>query len=77
MSRRELDVGSFVHFTGFASGFAAPEASYRIEQLLKLGPENGIGHSLVEFLLQLEQCCEKRLRNESASEPVEMTARIR
>ena len=37
MSRRELDVGSFVHFTGFATGYAAPEASYRIEQLLKLG----------------------------------------
>ena len=36
MSRRELDVGSFVHFTGFATGYAAPEASYRIEQLLKL-----------------------------------------
>jgi hypothetical protein len=47
------------------------------EQLLKLGPENGIGHSLVEFLLQLEQCCEKRLRNESAPEPVEMTAGVR
>ena len=37
MSRRELDVGSFVHFTGFATGYAAPEASYRIEQLLTLG----------------------------------------
>ena len=37
MSRRELDVGSFVHFTGFITGYAAPEASYRIEQLLQLG----------------------------------------
>ena len=37
MSRRELDVGSFVHFTGFTTGYAAPEASYRIEQLMQLG----------------------------------------
>jgi hypothetical protein len=37
MSRRELDVGSFVHFTGFVTGYAAPEASYRIEQLMTLG----------------------------------------
>ncbi len=34
MSRRELDIGAFVHFAGFASGYAPPEASYRIEQLL-------------------------------------------
>jgi hypothetical protein len=31
----------------------------------------------VELLLQLEQRCEKRLRNESAPEPVEMTAGVR
>jgi hypothetical protein len=60
---------------GLADGARAPGVIS--EQLVKLGPENGIGHSLVEFLLQLEQCCEKRLRNESASEPVEMTARVR
>ncbi len=36
MSRRELDVGSFVHFSGLETGLLAPEASYRIEQLLKL-----------------------------------------
>ena len=36
MSRRELNVGAFVHFTEFASGYAPPEASYRIEQLLTL-----------------------------------------
>jgi hypothetical protein len=36
MSRRELDVGAFVHFAGFATGYAPPEASYRIEQLLTL-----------------------------------------
>lgn len=34
MSRRELDIGTFVHFAGFASGYAPPEPSYRIEQLL-------------------------------------------
>lgn len=37
MSRRELDIGSLVSFAGFATGRAAPEASYRIEQLLPLG----------------------------------------
>jgi hypothetical protein len=37
MSRRELAVGSFVQFTGFVTGYAAPEASYRIEQLMTLG----------------------------------------
>lgn len=36
MSRRELDVGSFVHFSGLETGHMAPEATYRIEQLLKL-----------------------------------------
>ena len=36
MSRRELDVGAFVHFAGFATGYAPPEASYRIEQRLTL-----------------------------------------
>lgn len=36
MSRRELDVGSFVHLSGPEAGLLAPEASYRIEQLLKL-----------------------------------------
>jgi hypothetical protein len=36
MSRRELDIGAFVHFAGFATGYAPPEASYRIEQLLTL-----------------------------------------
>ena len=34
MSRRELDVGSFVHLLGLESGLLAPEATYRIEQLL-------------------------------------------
>ncbi len=37
MSRRELDVGSFVHFLGVAPGYMPPDASYRIEQLLGLG----------------------------------------
>jgi hypothetical protein len=37
MSQRELDIGSFVQFTGFISGCAAPEATYRIEQLMLLG----------------------------------------
>ena len=36
MSRRELDVGSFVHLLGLESGLLAPEATYRIEQLLTL-----------------------------------------
>jgi hypothetical protein len=36
MSRRELEVGSFVQITGFEVGQMAPEASYRIEQLLTL-----------------------------------------
>jgi hypothetical protein len=36
MSRRELAIGSFVHLSGLEAGLAAPEASYRIEQLLKL-----------------------------------------
>ena len=36
MSRRELEVGSFVRVTGFEVGHMAPEASYRIEQLLRL-----------------------------------------
>lgn len=36
MSRRELEIGSFVQITGFEMGQMAPEASYRIEQLLKL-----------------------------------------
>jgi hypothetical protein len=31
MSRREFDIGSFVHISGLET-----EASYRIEQLLKL-----------------------------------------
>lgn len=35
MSRRELDVGSFVHLSGLEAGLLAPEASYRVEQLLK------------------------------------------
>ena len=37
MSRRELEVGSFVHLLGLESGLLAPEATYRIEQLLTLG----------------------------------------
>jgi hypothetical protein len=37
MSSRELDVGSLVSIAGFATGHATPEASYRIEQLLRLG----------------------------------------
>jgi hypothetical protein len=37
MSRHELDIGSLVSIAGFATGHAAPEASYRIEQLLRLG----------------------------------------
>ena len=36
MSRRELEVGSFVQITGFEVGKMAPEASYSIEQLLTL-----------------------------------------
>jgi hypothetical protein len=36
MSRRELDVGSFVFVSGLETGLLAPEASYRIEQLLTL-----------------------------------------
>jgi hypothetical protein len=60
---------------GLADGARAPGVIS--EQLVELGPENGIGCGLVEFLLQLEQCCEKRLWNESAPESVEMTARVR
>jgi hypothetical protein len=37
MSRRELDLGSFVQFTGFITGYPVPEATYRIEQLMLLG----------------------------------------
>ncbi|MEI9900057.1 MAG: hypothetical protein WDN31_07890 [Hyphomicrobium sp.] len=37
MRRRELEIGSFVQITGFEVGQMAPEASYRIEQLLQLG----------------------------------------
>ncbi|HET6320516.1 MAG TPA: hypothetical protein VFF87_00545 [Hyphomicrobium sp.] len=40
MSRRELDVGSFVHLTGLESGLMVPEASYCIEQLLTLSDGN-------------------------------------
>lgn len=36
MSQRELEIGSFVHFSGLETGQMAPDASYRIEQLLKL-----------------------------------------
>jgi hypothetical protein len=36
MSRRELEVGAFVQFSGLETGHMAPEASYRIEQLLTL-----------------------------------------
>ncbi len=36
MPRRELEVGSFVQVTGFEVGQMAPEASYRIEQLLTI-----------------------------------------
>ena len=36
MARRELDVGSFVFVSGLVTGLLAPEASYRIEQLLTL-----------------------------------------
>jgi hypothetical protein len=36
MSRLELEIGSFVRFCGLETGHMAPEASYRIEQLLKL-----------------------------------------
>ena len=34
MSRRELAIGSFVHFTAMESGPAAFGCEYRIEQLL-------------------------------------------
>ena len=37
MSRHELEVGSFVHLLGLETGLLAPEATYRIEQLLTLG----------------------------------------
>jgi hypothetical protein len=37
MSRRELEVGSFVHLLSLETGLLAPEATYRIEQLLTLG----------------------------------------
>ncbi len=36
MSRRELAIGSFVHFTALESGPAASSCEYRIEQLLAL-----------------------------------------
>ncbi len=36
MSRRELTIGSFVHFTAMESGPAASGCQYRIEQLLTL-----------------------------------------
>lgn len=39
MSRRELEIGSFVQFSGLETGQMAPEASYRIGQLLK--PHSG------------------------------------
>ncbi|MFN3625590.1 MAG: hypothetical protein ACK4TP_16190 [Hyphomicrobium sp.] len=37
MAQRELEIGSFVQITGLEVGQMAPEASYRIEQLLTLG----------------------------------------
>jgi len=37
MSRRELEIGCFVRFTGLEARNVAPDASYRIEQQLKLG----------------------------------------
>ena len=40
MSRRELDVGSFVHLTGLETGLMVPESSYCIEQLLTLSDGN-------------------------------------
>lgn len=36
MSGRELAIGSFVQLSGLETGLLAPEASYRIEQLLTL-----------------------------------------
>ncbi|MFA5898456.1 MAG: hypothetical protein WC829_05025 [Hyphomicrobium sp.] len=36
MSRRELEIGSFVQVSGLEAGNMLPEASYRIEQLLRL-----------------------------------------
>lgn len=36
MSRRELEIGAFVQVIGLEVGQMAPEASYRIEQLLTL-----------------------------------------
>jgi hypothetical protein len=36
MSGRELAIGSFVQLSGIETGLLAPEASYRIEQLLTL-----------------------------------------
>jgi len=36
MSRPELDIGSLVQLSGLATGYMAPEISYRIEQLLQL-----------------------------------------
>lgn len=36
MSRRELEIGTFVHFSGLEAGNMQPDASYRIEQLLQL-----------------------------------------
>ena len=38
MSQRELEIGSFVQFCGLGTGQMAPEATYRIEQLLRLDP---------------------------------------
>jgi hypothetical protein len=36
MARRELYVGSFVQIASFATAHAAPDAAFRIEQLLQL-----------------------------------------
>lgn len=36
MRRHELEIGAFVQITGLEVGHVAPEASYRIEQLLKI-----------------------------------------
>ena len=51
MSRRELDVGSFVHLLGLESGLLAPEATYRIEQLLTTGATEGKDHLYVGSLV--------------------------
>ena len=50
MSRRELDVGSFVHLLGLESGLLAPEATYRIEQLLTLEADS---HDVVADLARV------------------------